>query len=56
MPGTIDSAVTKKTDKDVEKQAKIEQSEAAQRRAEDRREGPTEQKPGEMPPEHTHDG
>ncbi|MDB4989479.1 MAG: hypothetical protein JWN04_4657 [Myxococcaceae bacterium] len=52
MAGTIDSAVTRKNDKDVEKDAKLEQKEAEARRAEERREGPTDQAPGAMPPEH----
>ncbi|MDB4975611.1 MAG: hypothetical protein JWN48_3952 [Myxococcaceae bacterium] len=52
MAGTIDSAVTKKSDADVDKEAKIAQKQAEQRRAEERREGPENQAPGEMPPEH----
>lgn len=52
MPGTIDSAVTRKNDKDIDAKAKQEQRQAEQRRAEDRREGAEEQAPGELPPEH----
>lgn len=51
MPGTIDSAVTRKSDDDVEVDAKIEQQQAEKRRAEDKREGPKDQAPGAMPPE-----
>jgi hypothetical protein len=51
MPGTIDSAVTRKTDKDVEQDAKQEQQQAEQRRGEAEREGPKDQAPGAMPPE-----
>ena len=51
MAGTIDSAVTRKNDDDVERDAKLEQRKAEERRAEQRREGPQEQAPGEMPPD-----
>ena len=51
MAGTIDSAVTRKSDDDVEREAKKEQRDAEQRRAEKRAEGPVEQAPGEMPPD-----
>lgn len=51
MAGTIDSAVTRKSDKDVEQDAKQEQRQAEQRREEQRREGPKDQAPGAMPPE-----
>jgi hypothetical protein len=51
MPGTIDSAVTKKSDQDVEQEAKREQADAEQRRQQERREGAKEQAPGAMPPE-----
>jgi hypothetical protein len=50
MTGTIDSALTRKNDKDVDIEAKGEQREAEKRRAEDRREGVEEQAPGDMPP------
>jgi len=50
MAGTIDSALTRKNDKDVDQNAKIEQAQSEARREEDRRRGPQEQKPGEMPP------
>jgi hypothetical protein len=52
MAGTIDSAVIKKNDEGVEHEAKIEQKEAQKRRAEERREGPEDQAPGAMPPDH----
>ena len=51
MAGTIDSAVTRKNDDDVEREAKREQKKAEDRRAEQRREGPRDQAPGEMPPD-----
>lgn len=51
MAGTIDSAVTRKNDDDVELEAKREQRKAEERRAEQRREGPQDQAPGEMPPD-----
>ena len=51
MAGTIDSAVTRKSDDDVEREAKKEQRDAEQRRAEKRDEGPLDQAPGEMPPD-----
>jgi hypothetical protein len=51
MAGTIDSTVTRKNDKDLEREAKQEQQQAERRRAEDRKEGPQEQAPGEMPPD-----
>jgi len=51
MPGTIDSAVTSKKDKDVELEAKREQKRAEERREHERAEGPVDQAPGEMPPE-----
>ena len=50
MTGTIDSALTRKNDKDVDSEAKLAQREAEQARAQDRREGVEEQAPGEMPP------
>jgi hypothetical protein len=50
MTGTIDSAITRKGDKEIDSEAKAEQREAEQRRAQDRREGVEEQAPGEMPP------
>lgn len=52
MPGTIDSATTRKHDEDVERAAKKEQARAEAERAEKRAEGPVDQAPGEMPPEH----
>ena len=51
MAGTIDSAVTRKNDEEVDRGAKREQRQAEERRAEQRREGPQEQAPGEMPPD-----
>ena len=50
MTGTIDSALTRKDDKDVDSEAKAEQREAERRRAQDYREGVEEQAPGDMPP------
>ena len=52
MAGTIDSAVIKKNDEGVEQEAKTQQKEAEKRRAAERREGPEDQAPGAMPPEH----
>jgi len=54
MAGTIDSAVTRKNDKDVDREAKAEQRKAEKVREEIKREGPDDQAPGAMPPDHPH--